>query len=298
MTFFFHKPPFLRFLKKCPYDFDQTWLVASYSYGGRGLGGTKFMPVALLGGWKLSLKIRTLGQFFDDFWTCVQFSQKQSVFPQRRTSDCLRVLTRTRGYVFVTSQLFVWPLHWCLKSVSFGLGEDFSIEFIVIVSTKFGPDWHQKWKEGNVSGWESAPLSSPTFYCPEETLHLTFLYSLNRGFCAARHTGLIYACETFFSFFFHLSGCGLNTGRDAHFMLVLEGTLFTTHAYVWGKPANQLIFWTVFYHNFCVLFIHIPTFKKIGLTFRGNVWFLKFLSAFSCNIFFYIYSTKMFFFKN
>ena len=49
VTFFSHTPGFL---ENCPYDFDQTWHVASYSYGG--LGGSKFMPVALLGDWEFS----------------------------------------------------------------------------------------------------------------------------------------------------------------------------------------------------------------------------------------------------
>ena len=40
--FFLKKSTFLRFLKNYQYDFDQTWHVASYSYGGH--GGTYAAP--------------------------------------------------------------------------------------------------------------------------------------------------------------------------------------------------------------------------------------------------------------
>ena len=66
------------FHKNCPYDFAETHSIAS---PGQYLSaGTKFMRVALLGGWEFSLKNRIFLPY-DDFWTLVQFSRGPLILP-------------------------------------------------------------------------------------------------------------------------------------------------------------------------------------------------------------------------
>ena len=70
--------------------FDNFWTFAQFSqqmpvrFGWNSYhrfswaAGAKFMPVTLLGGWELSLKIEFVANF-DDFRTCIHFSQKRPI---------------------------------------------------------------------------------------------------------------------------------------------------------------------------------------------------------------------------
>ncbi len=82
------------FLKNCPHDFAETHAIASGQYLS---AGTKFMPVALLGGRVLSLKNQIFGHFspFLDFFPI--FS---------KTARTIRLKTLSNTGIILTPTLF------------------------------------------------------------------------------------------------------------------------------------------------------------------------------------------------